>query len=228
MDEQKTSRLGRTRRLKGRNPAPRKVPSQTKAQPAPDKAKAVTRSLHELLDLNQASGDEIQGPSKTDPFVKLHADVQKLKKVLEAEDKIKRTTKIQLSKLQTPKGPVAALAAQKKSKINAPGLLVRKIEGNVKDAGSARSTPDAVPLRAIRSTAGSASNLLKGMTSLKDRLVRNVESAARTKITKIPDSKPLKAPSRTGSGKDAVIEVVNAEGLNISGIVIYVGKVTKV
>lgn len=223
VDEQKVTRSGRVRRFKGRSPTPQKVPSQTEA-------KAVTRTLHELLDLNQAPEGGVPGPPKIDPFVKLHADVQKLKKVLETEDKVKRTTKIQLSKMEKPKGPGDASATQKKPKIKAPEQFsIRKCEGNVKDAGSSwRSTSDAAPLRAVQTITGSASNLLKGVTSLKDRLVRNVESAVKTKTPKIPDRKSLNVPSRTGSGKDTVIEVVNAEGLNISGMVVCLRKVTKV
>ena len=226
VEKQKSARLSRRRRLNSRKSTARQSASQPEIKSAPDRAKAVTHRSHEGLDDGQPAESGKPDHPTTDPFVKLHADVQKLKKALEAEDKAKRTTKIQHSKLQTPKGQVDASATQKDSKNDHPKQSVRKYSAT--DAKSAPNTSDTAPLRAKSSAAGLAGAVIKGMSSLKDGLVRNVASSkSERKIPKKLDSKPLKLPRRTGSKKDAVIEVVNAETLSISGIVICLRNWTK-
>ena len=54
----------------------------------------------------------------TDPSVKLRADVQKLKKALEADEKAKRTSKIQISNLKASKGQAHTPGKKETSKPN--------------------------------------------------------------------------------------------------------------
>lgn len=144
---------------------------------------------------------ENHDPPREDPSVKLHADVQKLKRALETNDKAKRTSRIKLSKLQAPKGQTTVSAGKVILKSDTlPKGMVRRLVS--KDAG------------------GTSDNVLTGMRSVKNAHVRAVRSPhPEGKTSKGLDATLLRMPRRTGSGKNAVIEVVNAHALEISGTV---------
>lgn len=180
------------------------IPGETKS----DESKAL---IHQ-----QATKVGKQDQLSTDPFVKLQKDVQKLKKALATDDKAKRTSKIRLAELQSPKSGYLSLARIVASKADTSKQPVRKVASD-----RAEDT---------------LHNLPGGMQSLKDALVRNnISSSPRVKkVPEIPSrlssrreqktseiciSRPLTLPRGIGARDAAVIEVVDAESLNISGIV---------
>ena len=238
-EAQKGLKSIRARRLKSR----KHTASKIRAQVAPWRANGGTRNSNDLLDDTGASEGAKPVHSETDPFTALHAKVHELKRSLEAKDKSKRITKIQLSKLKTPNDPVVAPSAQADS-IRPLKDTVRQHAGQ--QAGSASGTSEApsrgaVPIgskenlqpmpkapakraigsdlfRVVSSTAKTTGNSLKSMKPQKDGLVNSIASAkSKVRVSKKADGTLPKSPRRVGSRKDAVIEVVSAEKLDVSG-----------
>lgn len=238
-EAQKGLKSIRERRLKSRKQSASKI----RAQVVPRRVKGDTGSLEDVFADTRASEVEKPVHSETDPFTALHAKVHELKRSLEAEDKSKRITKIQLSRLKTPNDPVVASSTQA-GPVRPLKVTIR--QHAAQHAGSASGTSDVsssgkVPIdskeklqsmpkapatratgsdlfRVVSSTVKAASNLPKGMKSLKDGLVNSVALArSKSKVSKKADGTPPKSPRHIGSRKKAVIEVVNAETLHISG-----------
>ena len=239
-ETQKGLKSFRARRLKVRKQSASKV----RAQATLRRVKVDTRSSDDVPDDTGALEGEKPINSETDPFTALHAKVHELKRNLEAEDKSKRVTKIQLSRLKASNDPVVASSTQ-------AGSVFRPLKESsrqhaVQHAGSASGTSDAPSsgtvtsnlkekpqstpkspstrviapdlFRVVSSTAKAASSLPKSMKPLKDALVNSVASAKnKSKVSKKADGTPPRSPRRVGSRKGAAIEVVNAEALKISG-----------
>ena len=232
--EQKATASIKARRLRSR---PQST-SRTDGRPTAAVAKAAVPTLSELLDDNKGARSAKPKASENDPFAKLHADVQRLKQVLESEDKANRVTKTQLSKLQTPKETSNATSTQSNTTKDPPEPVVS--EDIADDAEIVSSKSDTAPvkavsLKAIRRTKSDVAlvravsspqkevkKLPKGMSTLKDSLIHQVASAKGIdKPSKKADSKPVKPARRKSPRKDAVIEVVNAEELKISGKLLF-------
>lgn len=141
----------------------------------------------------QVIATEKKDPPSANPLLKLHADVQELKKALETNDKKKRASQIRLSTLKAPK-------VQAKN-------VARKVS----------STPERAPPR-LASKGTRVKHGLPGTALTKSMLVNRVKSSRRETMTsKKSDQTPVRMPPRTGSGQNAVIEMINAEALQISG-----------
>ena len=213
----KIARLGRRTRSTKSKSGKRTLPPPTDTSrdvtasiPGETKSEASKALIHQ-----QATKVGKQDQLSTDPFAKLQKDVQKLKKALATDNNAKRTSKIKLAELQSPKSKKVSLARRVASKADTSKQTVRKVASD-----RAEDTPHNLPV---------------GMQSLKNALVRNVSSSPRVK--KVPETpsrlssrreqktseicvqKPLTLPRGIGAKNAAVIEVVDAESLNISGIV---------
>lgn len=221
----KIARLGRRTRSTKSKSGKRTLPPPTDASrdvtisiPGGTKSEESKALIHQ-----QATKVGEQHQLSTDPFVKLQKDVQKLKKALATDDKAKRTSNIRLAELQS----------HRSDHVSPDRIVASK-------AGTSKQPFRKVARRTVRKIATDRAedtlhNLPGGTQSLKDALVRNVSSRLRvTKVPEIPSRlssrceqktseigvrRPLTLPRGIGARNAAVIEVVDAESLNISGIV---------
>lgn len=215
----KIAKVGRRARSTKSKPGKRRLPSSTDA--SSDLAIPVERESRNAKSetLVHQQPTEVGKPDQlsTGPFVKLQKDVQRLKKALATDDKAKRTSKIRLAELQSPKSENKSLPRRVISKTDISTQPVRKIASD-----KAEDPPRDLPV---------------GMRSLKNALVRTVSSIQRVKkapevpsklssrreekTSEICIQRPLTLPRGIGARDAALIEVVNAESLKISGIVCH-------
>ena len=203
-EKEKVIKLSRRRRLHKPNSSVSveslKTTSRNVALPiskTPKKAASGMPSHQQVIET------EKPGPPSADPLLKFLADVQELKMGLKQSDKKKRASRIRLSTLKAPEGQVKNVARRVVSKSNArqrsPPRLSSKGAGKIKN------------------------QLLSGTALKKGSLVNTLKTSRReTMITRKSDQTPVRIPRRTGSGQNAVIEMINAKALQLSGNVLCV------
>ena len=210
----KLSRSRRQQRLKSSvfaSPIRRKFP-QNAAIPTsnePKKATSPKPSHHQ-----QVIATDNQGPQSTIPLLNLHAQVEKLKKALEIDDKKKCASQFRLSKMKASQ--VQAKSAIAIRRIKPSKAQAKKVARKVP---SSLNTPARSPPRpASRGVREVEDRLLSGTALAKSALVKKVKESRRETVTsEKSDQTPVRLPRRTGSGQNAVIELIDARALEISG-----------
>ena len=192
----KLSRRRRSQRPKSSVSAStfRKATSQNAAIP---KSKNPEKATSGIPSHQQVIATEKQGSPSTNPLLKLHANVQKIKKALETKDKKKRASQIRLSALKLPKGQAENVSRRALSKSD---------------------TPERSPARLASRGVGGVKDRLSGTALTENVLVNKAKiSQCETMTPTKSDQGPVRLPYRTGSGQNAVIEMINAKALEISG-----------
>ena len=198
-EKEKVVKLGRRRRLQRPNSSV-SVPSlkATSRNVAFPISKTPKKAASGITSHQQVIPTEEPGPPSANPLLKVHADVQELKKALEKSDKKRRASQIRLSTLKAPQGQVKNVARKVLTESNtrqrSPPRLASKGVGKVKN------------------------QLLSGTALTESALADKVKTSRReTTITRKPGQTPVRIPRRTGSGHNAVIEMINAKALQLSG-----------
>ena len=192
--------------------------------------KKVVQDLETKSNYRQAPEDNGSGDPAVDPFAKLHADVQKLKKALEANEKAKRVSQIQFSKLQAPKDQADLAINKAGSGLRSSKRAVQKavLEGVEKVSAPSKSenvamVPQATELagKILKEAASRKTGAYRSVPNMKRVVLRAKRvSKGEEKPSRKPREKILVVPRRVGSGKNTLIEVVHAETLELSGKVV--------
>ena len=172
-----------------------------------------------------------QEAQSANPFVKLHNDVQKLKKALEIDDKTERTSKSKSFEPQAPKDQTKVSVRRlvsRDSSVSSGGAAVADVRRL--DSGNAEGLEGTLPAgsRSLKSA------LVNGLPSTEDvvravptrkKIFRGVPSTKKItrtvspekRVRKRPTETLLRSPRRSGSERNVTIEVVNAKALELSG-----------
>ena len=181
----------------------------------------------------QVIATEKKSPPSTNPLLKLHADVQKLKKALNTSDKKKRASQIRLSTLKAAKVQAKNVARRVSStpERSPPRLASNGIRVKNRSSGTAlmknvlvnrekskRVLVNRVKSKSVLVNRVKSKRVLVNRVKSKGVVVNGAKSSRRETITsKKPEQTPVRMPPRTGSGQNAVIETINAKALKISG-----------